>query len=184
MRHIAICFVIFIAITGCKSVEYNFVPYEELSRIESKTKADDALDRIEIGDTNYAFYFNSNDCHFYEDDDNTLSFYMKDTDFYGMIIYERSQVPIGKITDLVYRSMKKGFPDSTMEDEKYINVNGAIGKSCVINSTIEGMKWKILFYLFTGREGTVQVRVGAREDIFNSERVDIEKFASGMVKKS
>lgn len=184
MLKIAVVFFALIAATGCNRVEYNYVPYEEFSRIESRSKANDALDKIEIGSTNYVFYFNSNDCYFYEDDDNTLSFEMKGKDYHAMIIYERSQVPIGKITDLIYRGMNKGLPGSTMSEDKYINVNGSVGKSCVISSVIEGVKWKILFYLFTGREGTVQVRVGATEEIFNTERAEIERFASGIAKKS
>ena len=182
MKTIAVVVIAIFILIGCRTNNVDSLRDTDWSIVKVKTKSSDVNDRVEIGSTGYVMYYDMNKVLFIRDNNNEISFQANNKDYYGIISYERAKIPMNKITDLLYRGINYQFKDAKLEEDNVVIVNGIIVKSCLISFNVEGMHTKMICYLLSGDSGTIQVRVAAVDNVFDSVRPDMELFINGLAK--
>lgn len=110
-----------------------------------------------------------------------FEFELKKSDLYGMIITERTEIPIQTLKRVALENARSAAPDAEIVKEEYRNVNGLNVLLLQINGTIEGIKFTYYGYYYSNSDGTVQLITYTAQKLLSEYLIECEKFLNGLV---
>jgi hypothetical protein len=102
-------------------------------------------------------------------------------DGYAVIIAERIQVEANKTREIVLENARNWAPDAKLVSASQRLVNGARVEEIQINGTASGISFVYYGYVYSGKQGTVQVLTYTSQNLFDEFRTDFNELLSGYV---
>lgn len=115
------------------------------------------------------------------DEDSEFSFNLKGKDGYGLLIAEKTEIPVETLRDVAIENAKDAEPDITITNQEYRKVNNNTVILLQMNGTLKGMKITYLGYYFSSPEGSIQLITYAATNLFKEHKSDLEEFLNGFV---
>lgn len=115
------------------------------------------------------------------DEDAEFEFTLKGKDAYGMIICEKTEIPLESLGSIAFENAKNAAPDMAIARQEYRNVNGNLLLLIQMSGTIKGIKVTYLGYYFSSPEGSVQLLTYSATNLFDDQKSDLEQFLNGFV---
>ncbi|PWG05400.1 hypothetical protein [Polaribacter aquimarinus] len=109
------------------------------------------------------------------------SFQMKNEDLYGMIITEKTQIPLLSLKDLAVENAKEVAPDIQIDKEEYRYVNGKKILMIQMSGTTQQIKFKYFSYYYSSDLGVVQLITYTSLNLFKDYEKRMEDFLNGFV---
>ena len=102
-------------------------------------------------------------------------------DLYGMLISEKTQIPIETLKRIAIKNAKDVAPDIKVIKEEYRTVNGVKVYMMQMSGTIQGIRFTYYGYYYSNSNGTIQLLTYTGENLFDDYLNDIEIFLNGLV---
>jgi hypothetical protein len=109
------------------------------------------------------------------------TFQKKGEDVYGMLLTERTAIPLLTLRDIALENARGVAPDIRLVDEEYRNVNGLQVLMLQMTGTIQGIEFTYFGYYYSDQNGTVQFVTYTALNLFNDYKADMEKILNGLV---
>ncbi len=108
-------------------------------------------------------------------------FALKGGDLYGMMIAEKTQIPIETLKTIAIGNAREAAPDVRVVKEEYRQVNGLKVLLMQMSGTIQGIKFTYYGYYYSNANGTIQFLTYTGADLFDDYADQIEVFLNGLV---
>ena len=114
-----------------------------------------------------------------------VEFVHKDGDAMAMVVAERIQIPLATLRRAVVSRIQDQDKDAKVVEEEKRTVNGSPVLFLTINAKVQGIAFTYVYYLYSGKEGAIQVIAFTGQNLFKDFRPDLEEFLNGfeLVKK-
>jgi hypothetical protein len=116
-----------------------------------------------------------------ENDFYEFKFQKKGGDLFGVLIAEKTQIPIKNLKNIVVNSAKSASPDIKVVKEEYRNVNGMQVLLLQMSGTNQGYRFTYYGYYYSNANGTIQLLTYTAENLFPQFLGDMEEFLNGLV---
>ena len=159
---------------------------KEEVRVNTKklVKSTDATFLVRSTKTPIGININPKEWSFKKADDHEsaeFEFKHKDHDLFGLIISEKTEIPVETLKKIAYDNAKEAAPDIVIKDQEYRNVNGLDVFMMEMWGSVQGIKIIYKGYYFSNEQGTTQIVVYTGQNMAKSLSKDIEKFLNGFV---
>jgi hypothetical protein len=108
-------------------------------------------------------------------------FEFRNGDVYGMIITERTEIPLEALKDIAVKNARDVAPDIDVAEEEYRMVNNKRVLCLQMNGTIKGIQFSYFGYYFSSPNGTIQFLTYTSKNLFLDNRNEMEELLSGLV---
>lgn len=108
-------------------------------------------------------------------------FNSRKSDFWAMMIAEKTQIELKELKDLALTNAKDAAPDATIVNAEFRNLNNIRIMCLQINGTIKGIKFVYLGYYYSNENGTVQLITYTSQKLFSESKKEMEEFLNGLV---
>ena len=115
------------------------------------------------------------------DDAAEYSFQKKGEDIYGMLITERTSIPLITLRGIALENARSAAPAIELIDEEYRKVNGIDLLMLQMKGTIQGLEFTYYGYYYSNENGTVQFVTYCGYNLFDEYKDDMEQILNGMV---
>ena len=132
----------------------------------------------------YGFYIDPKKWSFEKGGSNDaaeFTFHLKEKDAYGMVIAEKTEIPLESLRSIVLKNAKDAGPDITIARQEYRKVNGNTVLLIQMSGTVEGIKVTYMGYYFSSPEGSLQLLTYSATNLFDEYKNDLEEFLNGFV---
>jgi len=108
-------------------------------------------------------------------------FTMKGEDLYGMLISEKTQIPVETLKGIAIQNARDAAPDTRVMREEFRNVNGTQVLMMQMKGTIQGIRFIYYGYYYSDDSGTIQFLAYTSESLFKDYLDEIEAYLNGLV---
>lgn len=108
-------------------------------------------------------------------------FTLKEKDAYGMLISEKTEIPLESLQSIAIDNAREAIPDVEVIKEEYRKVNDNIVLVMQMNGTLKGIKATYLGYYYSAPEGSVQFITYTSTNLFEEQKKDMEELLNGFV---
>lgn len=108
-------------------------------------------------------------------------FEFRNGDVYGMIIAERTEIPLESLKEIAVKNAKDVAPDINVAEEEYRMVNNKKILCLQMNGTIKGIMFSYYGYYFSSPNGTIQFLTYTSRNLFADNRNEMEELLNGLV---
>jgi hypothetical protein len=108
-------------------------------------------------------------------------FDFRNGDVYGMIITERTEIPLEALKDIAVKNARDVAPDIDVAEEEYRMVNNKKVLCLQMNGTIKGIQFSYFGYYFSSPNGTIQFLTYTSKNLFLDNRNEMEELLNGLV---
>jgi hypothetical protein len=115
------------------------------------------------------------------DESAEFKFENKNDDLYGMLISEKTQIPVETLKTIALENAKNAAPDVRIIKEEYRTVNGITALMMQMSATIQGIRFIYFGYYYSNANGSIQLISWTGENIFQSSSAELEEFLNGLV---
>lgn len=150
------------------------------------TKTSGATFLVKSNITNTAIYLNSSKWTFKPHLENETNpeyrFSLKSGDAYGLMITEKTEVPLENMTAMALINAKEAAMDAVIVNKEYRIVNNTKILCIKMKCTIQGIKFIYFGYYFSNENGTTQLLTYASSNFFETRKIELENFLNGFIK--
>lgn len=107
-------------------------------------------------------------------------FDFRNGDVYGMIITERTEIPLESMKDIAVKNAKDVAPDIEVLEEEYRIVNNKKILCLQMNGTIKGIQFSYFGYYYSSPKGTIQFLTYTSKNLFAENRIEMEELLNGL----
>jgi len=148
----------------------------------AKDKASTFL--VKSGKTNVGIWLDPKEWTFSKGDPNSPSEFKfgqknKDKDIYGMLITEKTAIPVESLIDIAIDNASKAAPDIRLIEREYRMVNGLEIVMMKMGGTIQGIKFIYYGYYYSNAKGAYQFLTYTSEQLFKEYETDMEMLLNG-----
>jgi hypothetical protein len=139
---------------------------------------------VKSSKTNIGVWINPKKWRFSKSDPNSPSeykFQLKDSDLYGMLIAEKTLIPLESLTEIAFQNAYDAAPDIKIVKKEYRNVNGLKVIMMQMKGTIKGIKFIYYGYYYSGKDGSFQFLTYTSQNLFSEYKASMEKLLNGLV---
>ena len=97
---------------------------------------------------------------------------------YGMIIFERTRIPIDNLEQIVLQNALNAAPDAKITMSENRTVNGKEVRFVVIEGTVSGIPFMYNYYLYSGKFSAQVINFTSRE-LYDEFKEDFQEFMNG-----
>jgi hypothetical protein len=108
-------------------------------------------------------------------------FDFRNGDVYGMIITERTEIPLEALKDIAVKNARDVAPDIDVAEEEYRMVNNKKVLCLQMNGTIKGIQFSYFGYYFSSPNGTIQFLTYTSKNLFLDNRNEMQELLNGLV---
>ena len=113
------------------------------------------------------------------DSPSDFSFNHKELDIYGMLVAEKTEIPVESLIDIAYENGLEAAPDIKIVKKEYRNVNGLEVIMMKMKGTIQGIKFIYYGYYYSNSEGAFQFLTYTSQNLFNEYENDMINLLNG-----
>jgi len=110
-----------------------------------------------------------------------FSFTLKNEDLYGMVITEKTEIPLLNLKQIALDNAKEVAPDIKIDKEEFRTVNGKKILMMELGGTTQGIKFKYYAYYYSSKKGVVQLVTYCSLNLFEAYKKEMEKVLNGLV---
>lgn len=132
---------------------------------------------------NVGFYLNPKKWAFFKADGNTDAEYelqSKSKDLSGIIISEKTEIPLPTLRKTAFENAKAIAPDLKILSEEYRMVNGNKVLMMNMEGTMQGTQFSYLGYYYSNKNGTVQFLTYTSKDLMKDLIPECEELLNGL----
>ena len=107
------------------------------------------------------------------------SFTLKGKDAYGMLISERTEIPVESLIDIAVKNARDAAPDTKIIMKEYRIVNNQKVLFMQMNGTMQGIKFSYLGYYYSNENGTVQFVTYTSQNLLGENKNEMLEFLNG-----
>ncbi len=133
---------------------------------------------------NVGFYINPSKWSFEKANSNEDAEYelqLKGQDLYGMVITEKTEIPIETMRYIAIENARDIAPDIRIVEEEYRMVNGTKVLKLKLHGTMQGIKLAYYSYYYSNPNGTVQYVTYTSQSLMGTYEQEIEGLLNGFV---
>ena len=169
---------------------WQYINQEIIKEIEIATnekvfvKGANAKFSVKSKTTPFSVWINPKKWKFTNKTDNEASefeFNLKNEDLYGMMITERSEIPLESLGQVAYDNAKDVAPDVRIVNNEYRSVNGIKVLMMEMSGSTNGYKFTYVGYYFSNEKGSVQLVLYTGTNMRDEYYDEIELFLNGFV---
>jgi hypothetical protein len=108
-------------------------------------------------------------------------FDFRNGDVYGMIITEKTEIPLEALKEIAVKNARDVAPDIDVAEEEYRMVNNKKVLCLQMNGTIKGIKFSYFGYYFSSPNGTIQFLTYTSKNLFLDSRNEMQELLNGLV---
>lgn len=108
-------------------------------------------------------------------------FKRRNKDLYGMLITEKTEIPIETLKKAAILNAKNSSTDLKLINEEYRIVNGMKVIMLEMNATVQGMKFTYIGYYYSNAQGSYQILTYSYTKLIKRFRKDSEIFLNGIM---
>jgi len=116
-----------------------------------------------------------------DDADSEYELELKGEDLYGMIITEKTEIPLETLRLIALENAESAAPDIHIVKEEYRIVNGLKVLMIQMNGTTQGIKFSYYSYYFSNTNGTVQFVTYTAQNLLKEYTEKCEDLLNGLV---
>lgn len=116
-----------------------------------------------------------------ENEDAEYFFEKKGEDLFGMLISERTEIPLETMRVIAFENAKSAAPDIIIEKQEFRIVNGLKVLLLQMTGTIQGIRFTYYSYYYSDKAGTTQFITYTSENLFKDYRKQMEEMLNGFV---
>lgn len=116
-----------------------------------------------------------------ENEDAEYFFEKKGEDLYGMLISERTEIPLETMKVIAFENAKSAAPDISIEKQEYRMVNGLKVMLLQMTGTIQGIRFTYYSYYYSDKGGTTQFITYTSENLFKDYKKQMEDMLNGFI---
>ena len=140
---------------------------------------------IKSGKTNVGVWLNPKEWSFTKGDPNGPSEFQfrpkdKDKDIYGMLIAEKTAIPVESLIDIAFQNAREAAPDIKLIEREYRIVNGMEVVMMKMGGTIQGIQFIYFGYYYSNAKGAFQFLTYTSLQLFQEYESDMEIFLNGL----
>ena len=140
---------------------------------------------VKSGKTNIGLWLNPKDWNFTKGDPDSPSEFNfkhknKNKDIYGMLITEKTAIPVESLIDIAYENASEVAPDIRLIEREYRNINGLEVVMMKLGGTIQGIRFIYYGYYYSNAKGAYQFVTYTSEQLFKEYESDMENFLNGL----
>lgn len=140
---------------------------------------------VKSGKTNIGLWLNPKDWTFTKGDPDSPSEFKfkhknKEKDIYGMLISEKTAIPVESLIDIAFNNANKVAPDIKLIEREYRIVNGLEVVMMKMGGTIQGIKFIYYGYYYSNSNGAYQFLTYTSQQLFEEYKGDMEIFLNGL----
>ena len=109
------------------------------------------------------------------------SLQLKGEDAFGMLIVERTEIPMENLSNIALENARKAAPDIKIVEQQYRIVNGTKVLCLQMNGTIQGIKATFFGYYFSFEKGSIQFVTYTSQNLFKNYKSLMEELLNGFV---
>ncbi len=109
-----------------------------------------------------------------------FNFTNKKLDIYGMLISEKTEIPIKSLVEIAYDNAYEAAPDIKIIEKEYRNINGIDVIMMKMTGTIQGIKFIYFGYYYSSSKGAFQFLTYTSLNLFNEYEKDMLLFLNGL----
>ncbi len=146
------------------------------------TKSEKSSFLVKSSKTNIGFWINPKNWSFSKadaDSPSEFSFKHKKLDIYGMLIAEKTEIPVESLIDIAYENALEAAPDIKIVEKEYRNVNGLEVIMMKMKGTIQGIKFIYFGYYYSSTEGAFQFLTYTSQNLFKDYENDMLNLLNG-----
>lgn len=124
---------------------------------------------VKSSKTNIGIWINPKNWNFSKatpDSPSEFSFNHKKLDIYGMLISEKTEIPVESLINIAYNNALEAAPDAKIVEKEYRNVNGREVIMMKMKGTIQGIKFIYYGYYYSSSEGAFQFLTYTSQNLF------------------
>ncbi|MDB5282200.1 MAG: hypothetical protein JWO06_1275 [Bacteroidota bacterium] len=110
-----------------------------------------------------------------------FNFELKDKEAYGMVITEKTEVPLMTLKGIALENAKSAAPDISVVKQEYRTVNGLKVFYMQMQGTIQGIDISYCGYYYSSPKGTVQFLTYCGTKLLPQYRAEMEALLNGLV---
>lgn len=114
-------------------------------------------------------------------EDAEFEFALKGKDAFGMLITEKTEIPLESFAEIALENAKSVAPDTKIVKQEYRKVNNQMVLLVQMNGSTKGIKFTYYGYYFSSPAGSVQLIAYTATNLFNANKNEIEQFLNGFV---
>ncbi|MBI35709.1 MAG: hypothetical protein CMP67_10155 [Flavobacteriales bacterium] len=133
---------------------------------------------------NVGFWLNTKKWSFKKATNNEEAEYelqLKNGDLYGLMITEKTSIPLKTLKSIALENAKSVAPDITVVKEEYRTVNGSKVLLMQMNGTMQGIKVSYYGYYFSNNNGTLQFLTYTSQNLLSDYIDEIEDLLNGFI---
>ncbi len=137
---------------------------------------------VKSSKTNIGIWINPKNWNFTKakpDAASEFSFKNKKLDIYGMLLTEKTEIPVESLIDIAYENALKVAPDVKITEKEYRTVNGLEVIMMKMKGTIQGIKFIYYGYYYSNSEGAFQFITYTSQNLFNEYENDMINLLNG-----
>jgi len=100
-------------------------------------------------------------------------------DAYAVVIAERLEVPLNRLTEIALENARRASPDASLVSSSERFVNGVRVAYLQINGTTQGIPFTYFGSYYAGRQGSIQILTYTGRNLFDEYKPDLEEFLRG-----
>lgn len=116
-----------------------------------------------------------------DNEDAEYQFQVKNNDLYGMLIAEKTEVPLETLRGIALENAKQVAPDIQVMKQEYRTVNGKKMLFMQMQGTTQGVKFAYYGYYYSNPKGTVQLVAYTSQELINDLKDEAEELLNGLV---
>ncbi len=140
---------------------------------------------VKSGRTNIGIWLDPKEWSFTKGDPNGPSEFQfkpkdKGQDIYGMLIAEKTAIPVESLIDIAFENAREAAPDIKLIEREYRIVNGLEVVMMKMGGTIQGIKFIYFGYYYSNAKGAYQFLAYTSLQLFQEYESDMEIFLNGI----
>jgi hypothetical protein len=108
-------------------------------------------------------------------------FDFRNGDVYGMIITEKTEIPLEALKEIAVKNARDAAPDIEVAEEEYRMVNNKKVLCIQMNGTIRGIQFSYFGYYYSSPNGTIQFLTYTSKNLFLDSRNEMQELLNGLV---
>ena len=139
---------------------------------------------VKSSKTNIGIWINPINWTFSKSNQNSASEYKfrnKNHDIFGMLVAEKTQIPLESLVDIAFQNAFKVAPDAKIIKKEYRNVNGLNVIMMQLTGTIQGIKFIYYGYYYSNKIGSYQLLTYTSQNLFEENKIMMQNLLNGLV---
>jgi hypothetical protein len=114
-------------------------------------------------------------------EDAEIALQMINGDAYAMLIYEKIQIPIERLSDIALENALNAAPDINLASREYRIVNNDTMVCMQMNGTTSGMKISYYSYYYSDKDGSIQFHTFTGQNLLAEYKPVLNDLLNGLI---